>query len=932
MSSTITFVANSTAPTTAASVTNLTTVQYGLLLPFSIVGAWWRSEFLFAADAVLYGIAHAQAAGFLAGANVTLALSDEYSATDSSLRRTVFGVLDLLQQNVSALIGSGFSDASKASAAITSVVHVPQCSFSSSTADLSFKGQFPLFFRTADTSQMLGRSMTRVLLYYKWQRVAVLTDSSSGTSFVQSAALELTTSASRANVAITMQLDFADESMFATILAMLTETQSRIVALFNVSPVAANLLQFLYGAGWLSPDKVMLMGNDFREDLCAITATASRCQAIMAASTYLFVASGPTGSDQILATYLTEHPDRVPLPQYANPQMLGGFYRAFGCGYAMTAGLHRLVTGNNSTLSALAARDATLYSAMKLRYFNVTTSPFPEYDFRIDANGDLSSPNMTLQSLVRNATSRAYEFVDNVVLGPDGCALKLINPVVFPGGHVPQDAPTPVLLNPTIHSAGGVIVAVLTGLTLLFTLVTVVVFTLRRRDPAVRATSRLSTYLLHLAVLCGVACVCLYYGVPRAAWQCAARRWLLRLSSGLVFAATLPKAFRVYRLLHSPVGGQPGEWTMVKATAMILAVELAAFGVDSSSPVLPEFVQLDLTTAHVGCYASDQWAAFKVGIVIAVNIGLIVAGLYLTYHTRAIASRYNDSKRLAVVIYNTAFTTAVVMIIFFSPTLTARSTTIVMLLIWYMVTFAALFLHVPVLLGLFRGHPAESQTRDFFSRISLAPSTAAPAASNDEKRPGGGGGGGGGGSKRSGAKRSVSIPVTNVAAPSRAQETTTCWRWTVQVKKDVPWWRHVWRVVRGKWGVEWQPMHLWILVASHDAVLCVSEADVEDPDKPRPTYSGSIQSFELFLPDTDADTYDYLASLIVTERDRDDDDAASIASSIPDALASAAMLRGVHLFRTLVVRFATPHDRAMWVAVMQAPHRPVVSGAQTDAV
>ncbi|KNE64545.1 hypothetical protein AMAG_09906 [Allomyces macrogynus ATCC 38327] len=629
MSSTVTIVANSTGPATAASFTNLTTVQYGLLLPFSIIGTWWRSEFVIAADAVLYGIAHAQAAGYLLGANVTLALADEYSATDSSLRRTVFGVLDLLQQNVSAVIGSGFSDASKASAAITSVVHVPQCSFSSSTADLSFKGQFPLFFRTADTSQMLGRSMTRVLLYYKWQRVAVLTDSSAGTSFVQSAALELTTSASRANVAITMQLDFADESMFATILAMLTETQSRIVALFNVSPVAANLLQFLYGAGWLAPDK-----------------------AIMGASTYFFMASGPTGIDTILATYLAEHPDRVPLPQYANPSALGGFYRAFGCGYAMTTGLHRLVTDNNSTLDALAARDATLYSAMKLRYFNATSSPFSEYDFTIDTNGDLSAPNMTLQSLVRNATSRAYEFVDHVVLGPDGCALKLINPVVFPNGYVPQDAPTPVLLNPTIHSASGVIVAVLTGLTLLFTLFTVVVFTLRRRDPAVRATSRLSTNLLHLAVLCGVSCVCLYYGVPRAAWQCAARRWLLRLSSGLVFAATLPKAFRVYRLLHSPVGGQPGEWTMVKATATILAVELAAFGAESASPVLPEFVQLDLTTAHVGCYASDQWAVLKVGIVIVVNIGLIVAGLYLTYHTRAIASRYNDS---SAVFFSRAF-------------------------------------------------------------------------------------------------------------------------------------------------------------------------------------------------------------------------------------------------------------------------------------
>ncbi|KAF8937599.1 Taste receptor type 1 member 2 [Haplosporangium gracile] len=94
---------------------------------------------------------------------------------------------NFVTSNISAVIGDTISRLSEYSATVTSAVHIPQCSFTSISDDLSSRALYDYFIRTVPTGDKYAVQMLEYINSMGWRRIGIIyCGNSFGVSFATS--------------------------------------------------------------------------------------------------------------------------------------------------------------------------------------------------------------------------------------------------------------------------------------------------------------------------------------------------------------------------------------------------------------------------------------------------------------------------------------------------------------------------------------------------------------------------------------------------------------------------------------------------------------------------------------------------------------------------------------------------------------------------
>ncbi|ORZ37247.1 periplasmic binding protein-like I [Catenaria anguillulae PL171] len=761
------------------------------------------------------------------------------------------------------ILGESSSDNSKRVASIGGVVNVPQCSPFSSSSDLSDKIRYPTFFRTVVTGSTLAVCLKQIMDAFKWKRIGVLSES--GNNFLETITQEFVALTTNNVTEVTTQYVVAPTyspslvTLPADWLKKLTETDTRILAIFHVTSAAPALIFKLHESGWLTSNKVLITVNNLMAQMCEIN--LAQCKQI-AATVPIFFVDPKTKDLELFSAKQARY-------KLENNGTAYPFPKAEGLSTNQTTGM------TNLTKLSMYTTDVFQTVPSNLAYFNVTTDMGAPQQYIIDRNGDAVFSQYQLlgvkpvdspPSSNGSTPSHSLTFTTHYLLANNG-TVQPVSPFPFVGGAPPLDGPVRELVNPQWSSPSGIILAVLGALTVVLVVVCTAVFIRHRSHPEVKATSLFASMLVNFAAGIGLWAMSTYVGTPDNT-QCHLRFWTQVLSYGTILAATLPKTYRVYKLLYSTVGGShTSRWYMAAFSAAILLCEVGGLIVYSLvAKPKAEAQDLGLAQKQVACIPEkEDDARYGVAPLVVINVLFVLWGLYLTFFTRKVNSKYNESKRIAACTYNTAIvmvclavlTNNLATLYFFSA-----------LLVWYLVTMAVIILHVPSLSRILGSVKTEDSSHDFFSRVSVTASAVSGGAAAPGSRNGGSSNGGGGGNMGNG-------PTSSAGGESRASlaiggqagggaKGSKYLMFEVEIMPV----RMLWFLAR------WERMDLWYIAYNQDAILQFFEPAQR---KDKLNYGGSFTSFEL----VNADLGPYNDECTV-------------------------MLRGIASYSTFYVRFTTP--------------------------
>ncbi|CEP12702.1 hypothetical protein [Parasitella parasitica] len=106
--------------------------------------------------------------------------------SSTTITQTIYSVVSLIQQGVIGIIGDMSNSFTTLSTLMTSVLEIPQCSYSATAVSLADKSQYDYFFRTVPTDLLHIDTVISFVLSQNWTTMGVLyTDTDLGLSMAQ---------------------------------------------------------------------------------------------------------------------------------------------------------------------------------------------------------------------------------------------------------------------------------------------------------------------------------------------------------------------------------------------------------------------------------------------------------------------------------------------------------------------------------------------------------------------------------------------------------------------------------------------------------------------------------------------------------------------------------------------------------------------------
>ena len=267
--------------------------------------------------------------------------------------------------------------------------------------------------------------------------------------------------------------------------------------------------------------------------------------------------------------------------------------------------------------------------------------------------------------------------------------------------------PSPIIwsLAGSIRSSG----EALTALGYACTLASMAVVWRRRRQSGFKVASPVFIWLSLLGLLCLYSALLLLVQ-PVSAGACSALNWMANLGFTLTLAPLLVKAWRVHRIFNRR------KMRVVRITnlrlllmvAALLTMELALLVAwQAYAPMAPStltqqpsdgegerlYTQCAYSGASLGFFAA---AALSKGLMLA-------AGVLMAFSTRDVAAQFNESKSIAIAIYNIVIILALIApIIAFISAVGDTLITLLLFLLTWVAFFTLATLMLPKLLTLLR--------------------------------------------------------------------------------------------------------------------------------------------------------------------------------------------------------------------------------------
>ena len=257
------------------------------------------------------------------------------------------------------------------------------------------------------------------------------------------------------------------------------------------------------------------------------------------------------------------------------------------------------------------------------------------------------------------------------------------------------------------------------------TLVAMALIYFRRQQTAVKVASPVFIWLSLMGLLCLYTALLLLVQ-PVTATSCSGLNWSYNLGFTLTLAPLLVKAWRVHRIFNRR------KMRVVKiSNSQLLLVVGALLTMETGlliawqavAPMSPSTIsQQESNVQHL--YTQCAYTGSSIGFFAAAGLSkglMLVMGVLLAFNTRDVAQQFNESKSIAIAIYNIVIVLALIapIIVFIAAAGDTLVTLLLFLLAWA-ATFTLISLMLPKLLSLLSHRSRAGET--VFSMNTVAPS------------------------------------------------------------------------------------------------------------------------------------------------------------------------------------------------------------------
>ncbi|KAI9144082.1 periplasmic binding protein-like I [Paraphysoderma sedebokerense] len=567
--------------------------------------------------------------------------------------QAIVSTINLINQNVSAIIGDLLSKQTILEALISSKFMVPQCSFSSAAGELSDKNQYPFFFRTVASVATFGEAAVNLVKYFNWTKVAIL---NSVDSFGTGLANTISERTKDTNVSVLVQQSFWDrgeQSDLSTPLKNIKDSNARVIILAAVAAPQMSIMRQALRLNMLgNPDYTWITVNNITDD----------------AQKFL-----GDEADKLRGVFMIDAATKLPgLPEYdawvnkwsvANPALYptagpGGPKQneilAYSCVYSIARAWARLIQNSNNQAATIADLAGGKYTTDPTPKFFNTGYNSPAGPLQFDEHGDIQG-NWEVYNW-KNGVAASYA---RVLAG----RVTVFSKPVFSDGtsNIPLDGPRSRDITVGMNSLPGKIFFALTCGLMLFDLMILGTIIYFRENKLIKALSPLFCVLILIGALF------IYLGVILHLLRGLERHIICYLDPvafvvglTMVVGNIIVKNQRIYQIFGSPLAfrnGLPDEPLLKLSIGFVAVAVILVLPYLFAQNCAPAVVQASPTTHYVTCLTSIRavqngwlWA------IIVYEFALISYAIFLAWKTRKVPSGvYKEAKSISICVYNIFF-------------------------------------------------------------------------------------------------------------------------------------------------------------------------------------------------------------------------------------------------------------------------------------
>ncbi|KAG0352968.1 hypothetical protein BG005_007675 [Podila minutissima] len=626
----------------------LVEIKVGVLLPYSLPNDLTQQLTYSGTSAIRMAVGEINAKNLIPGAYITLVLKDSFNGADpenSGAGQAIFSTVSLLQTEggVSGVIGDVSSALTVQSALLTSRLSIPQCSFSAGSTQLSSKEDYGHFFRTIPTELMFGRVMIDFVASRGWKTMAVFyTGDALGSEMMDSISMQ----AKKRNINIGYRHAFwtmGSSSDVDAALDGLKDSGQQIVVVAAVGIPQIKLMVEAVRRGLVGKNYVWMTINQVTEPLLEIANIKPADLNGLFMFDNMLKLHGYPPYEEFLDKWSEMNPAEYPYS--GSRDISSNEAQAYSCMMVLANGFANAVKGNWTALHLLASGRL----GSKLRPMSMNTNyTGPAGPMLFDDFGDVVYGNFILYNYQNGravAVGTSYSGVFNVSSPP----------MYFDGTYIaPSDSAPLRVLNPEFGSPIGVVIIAIAGLSIVFSVITMVIVILHRHAQVIKASSPLFCCLELVGFIMLYISTILGLDIP-VQGVCVARPLTLNIGFMLVVSNIVAKNFRVYRIFHNIYVTKrvirDSHLLKIVGTIMFVNIAIMAVWFAKTPPTLQQVTMGDLTT-YFTCNTQSGTGTPFFAVLFAYNVALLLVATYLAYKNRNVAANYNECRQIAFVVYN----------------------------------------------------------------------------------------------------------------------------------------------------------------------------------------------------------------------------------------------------------------------------------------
>ncbi|GAN01001.1 hypothetical protein MAM1_0004c00430 [Mucor ambiguus] len=606
-----------------------------------------------------------------------------YYSDESNPGKTAWAAVNMVENGVDAVIGDMISSMTEASASISGIWQIPQCSCASASYSLTDKSIYPYFFRTVGSVVLYGESLVDWVDSMGWSMFALIyTNDAVGQQVLHS----MLNQADKHGITAMAQIplySLTDEQIEES-LSTLESSGSRVVVLAdsNTNDQIA-ILNKAMKMGLLTEGWVWILTNDVSPVLQEIISSREELamyDGLMFISG-LWDLSGEPSYDSLSQIWQKQRvPEDFNHPNEWNKTGLSyNAPQAYACTELLARGLdHALNTypgGRSVGLSDL-SKGTFNSSRMTPEFYNLNYTGPAGTNYKgymgFSDTGDLQSGYFQILYMLNGSSVpyatvklNKFEFISDTEI------MYLGHTTQKPMDMIPRYA-----LNPTVHQVTGIVMVVICGLGLLCSqIMMVLIFWFRHLKP-IMVSSPIFCYLQLMGISLTYISVLLYLEKPNVA-KCIARQIILVIGFALVIGSIIAKNYRIYRIFQNVFTVRTSRlksYYLCRLVALFLLIGLipliiwyAAFPMQVSDAMISSSTYCWLCTYPTA--TKGNWGHINIAelIVLIWCALLIIVAAFLAFKTRNVNRKWSETTQIAYVSYNAGLAACVASPSFFIP-------------------------------------------------------------------------------------------------------------------------------------------------------------------------------------------------------------------------------------------------------------------------